>query len=108
MLVGAPLDVDGVLAAVGEAPDFERSNPVVVDGEVVVVVPGDLESEVVRLSLDGEERWRTPVTGRVDDVVLREFLCPGCGTALALNVQLRDEEICDEARFTGIGADHGQ
>ncbi|MGH2936928.1 MAG: hydantoinase B/oxoprolinase family protein [Solirubrobacterales bacterium] len=37
--------------------------------------------------------------GLVDDFVLREFCCPGCGTAVAMNVQLRDEPIRDEVRF---------
>jgi acetone carboxylase gamma subunit len=46
--------------------------------------------------------------GLIDEVVLREFLCPGCGTALAIDVQLRDEAICDEAIFTGMGAQHEQ
>ena len=35
------------------------------------------------------------------DYVLREYSCPGCGTALVVDVQKRDEPISDELRFTG-------
>jgi N-methylhydantoinase B len=37
--------------------------------------------------------------GLVDRVVLREFCCPGCGTAVAVDVQLRDEPVLDESRL---------
>jgi N-methylhydantoinase B len=37
--------------------------------------------------------------GLVDDFVLREFCCPGCGTAVAINVQRRGAPIRDDARF---------
>jgi hypothetical protein len=37
--------------------------------------------------------------GRVDDIVLREFCCPGCGTSVAIDVQLRDEPVLEESRF---------
>ncbi|MEA2382437.1 MAG: hypothetical protein QOH72_2408 [Solirubrobacteraceae bacterium] len=37
--------------------------------------------------------------GCMEDFVLREFCCPGCGTGLAVDVQHRDEEILDESRF---------
>ena len=30
---------------------------------------------------------------------LREFYCPGCGTALAADVQLREDPIMDETRL---------
>jgi N-methylhydantoinase B len=33
------------------------------------------------------------------DYVFREYSCPGCGTALAVDVQKRDEPILDELRF---------
>lgn len=33
------------------------------------------------------------------DYVLREFSCPGCGTAIAADVQHRDDPILDECRF---------
>ncbi|HEY7965568.1 MAG TPA: hydantoinase B/oxoprolinase family protein [Solirubrobacteraceae bacterium] len=35
----------------------------------------------------------------LDDFVLREFYCPGCATALAADVQLRDDPIIDETRL---------
>ena len=35
----------------------------------------------------------------VPEYVLREFCCPGCGTALAMDVQHRDEPVLDESRF---------
>jgi N-methylhydantoinase B len=38
-------------------------------------------------------------TGRVDEIVLREFACPGCGTAVAMDVQLRDEPVLAESSF---------
>jgi len=38
-------------------------------------------------------------TGRTDEIVLREFSCPGCGTAVAMDVQRRDEPVLDESRF---------
>ncbi len=31
--------------------------------------------------------------------VLREFCCPGCGTAVAQDVQPRDEPMREESRF---------
>ena len=37
--------------------------------------------------------------GLVDDVVLREFSCPGCGTCVAMDVQLKDEPILNEVVF---------
>jgi hypothetical protein len=37
--------------------------------------------------------------GRIDEIVLREFCCPGCGTAVAMDVQLREERVLDESRF---------
>jgi N-methylhydantoinase B len=33
----------------------------------------------------------------LDEYVAREFCCPGCGTALAMDVQERDEPILDES-----------
>jgi N-methylhydantoinase B len=36
----------------------------------------------------------------LEEFVLREFYCPGCGTALAADVQLRDDPIIDESRLT--------
>jgi len=36
-----------------------------------------------------------------DDYVLREYSCPGCGTALTVDVQRKDEPISDELIFTG-------
>jgi N-methylhydantoinase B len=41
--------------------------------------------------------------GRVDEMVLREFCCPGCGTSVAMDVQLRDEPVLDESRFGALG-----
>ncbi|MDX6723835.1 MAG: hypothetical protein QOD73_2239 [Solirubrobacteraceae bacterium] len=35
------------------------------------------------------------------DYVLREYCCPGCGTAIAVDVQHRDEPMTDESRFAG-------
>ena len=37
-----------------------------------------------------------------DDYVQREFSCPGCGTALTVDVQRRDEPVQDECRFGGL------
>jgi N-methylhydantoinase B len=36
----------------------------------------------------------------LDDFVVREFYCPGCATALAGDVQLRDDPIIDESRLS--------
>lgn len=36
-----------------------------------------------------------------DDYALREYSCPGCGTALIVHVQGREEPISEELRFTG-------
>jgi len=36
----------------------------------------------------------------LEEFVLREFYCPGCGTALAADVQLRDDPIIDESRLS--------
>ena len=41
--------------------------------------------------------------GLVDEIVLREFACPGCGTSVALDVQKRDEPVLQEACFGGKG-----
>lgn len=35
----------------------------------------------------------------VQDIVLREYLCPTCGTSIALDVQRQEEPILDEASF---------
>jgi N-methylhydantoinase B len=37
------------------------------------------------------------------EFVLREFSCPGCGTAVAMDVQHRDEPVLDESRFFAPG-----
>lgn len=37
--------------------------------------------------------------GMTDGIVFREFYCPGCGTAVAVDVQRADEPILPEARF---------
>ena len=37
------------------------------------------------------------------EFVLREYSCPGCGTALAMDVQHRDEPVLDESRFFSPG-----
>jgi len=37
------------------------------------------------------------------EFVLREFSCPGCGTALAADVQRRDEPVLDESRLLRPG-----
>jgi N-methylhydantoinase B len=37
--------------------------------------------------------------GCLEEFVLREFYCPGCGTALAADVQLREDPIMDESRL---------
>ena len=36
----------------------------------------------------------------LEEFVLREFYCPGCGTALAADVQLRSDPIIDETRLS--------
>ena len=38
-----------------------------------------------------------------DEFVLREFYCPGCGTALSADVQLRDEPIVDDVLLASEG-----
>jgi hypothetical protein len=38
-----------------------------------------------------------------EDFVLREFYCPGCGTALATDVQLREDAVTDETRLAADG-----
>jgi N-methylhydantoinase B len=42
--------------------------------------------------------------GMTDGVVLREYYCPGCGTSIAVDVQLAGEPVLPEARF---GASNG-
>jgi hypothetical protein len=37
--------------------------------------------------------------------VAREYSCPGCGTAVALDIQDRDEPFIEESRF--FSADEG-
>ena len=37
--------------------------------------------------------------GRVDEMVLREYCCPGCGTSVAMDVQLAEEPVLEESRF---------
>ena len=37
--------------------------------------------------------------GRVDEMVLREFCCPGCGTSVAMDVQLAEEPVLEESHF---------
>ena len=37
--------------------------------------------------------------GCLEEFVLREFYCPGCGTAVAADVQLREDPIMDESRL---------
>ena len=37
----------------------------------------------------------------LEEFVLREFYCPGCATAVAADVQLRDDPIMDESKLTG-------
>jgi len=41
--------------------------------------------------------------GLVDRVVLREYCCPGCGTAVAVDVQLREEPVLDESSLRENG-----
>jgi len=40
-----------------------------------------------------------------EDLRLREFYCPGCGTAIAADVQLAGEPVLDELRLLAPGAD---
>jgi hypothetical protein len=35
------------------------------------------------------------------DLIVREFYCPGCGTAVALDVQRAGEGLLAECRFGG-------
>lgn len=37
--------------------------------------------------------------GLVEDVLVREFCCPGCGTAVQVDVQRRGDPILEESRF---------
>ncbi len=37
--------------------------------------------------------------GLVDEVVLREFSCPGCGTCVAMDIQIKGEPILNEVVF---------
>jgi hypothetical protein len=36
---------------------------------------------------------------RLNDVTLRQYVCPGCGASLVVDVQRREEPILDECRF---------
>ena len=40
----------------------------------------------------------------LEEFVLREFYCPGCATALAADVQLRDDPIMDETKLAAAQA----
>jgi hypothetical protein len=40
----------------------------------------------------------------LEDFVLREFYCPGCATALAADVQLRDDPIMDETKLAAAAS----
>ncbi|NNL85264.1 MAG: hypothetical protein HKP27_06405 [Myxococcales bacterium] len=55
--------------------------------------------------------WSSPLNahGLCDAIVLREFICGGCGTALAVDVQRREEPVLDEARHRpeSLGAHRG-
>jgi N-methylhydantoinase B len=42
------------------------------------------------------------VHGKVDEIVLRDFCCPGCGTSVALDVQRREEPILPECSFASV------
>jgi N-methylhydantoinase B len=37
--------------------------------------------------------------GLVDEIVVREYCCPGCGTLIAVDVQKKGEPVLPEARF---------
>ena len=43
----------------------------------------------------------SPLNGHntLEDIVLREYLCPTCGTSIALDVQRKAEPVLDEASF---------
>jgi N-methylhydantoinase B len=41
--------------------------------------------------------------GQVETFVLREYSCPGCGTAIAMDVQRREEPILDESTLYAPG-----
>jgi N-methylhydantoinase B len=66
---------------------------------------GDYGTDYKRASLMRELpiTYTSPLNARglVDRIVLREFCCPGCGTAVAVDVQLRDEPVLDESSLTG-------
>jgi N-methylhydantoinase B len=68
---------------------------------------GDYEHDHKRSALM-RELPLTAVTPHNDlclpEFVLREFCCPGCGTAVAMDVQHRDEPVLDESRFFAPGA----
>jgi N-methylhydantoinase B len=36
---------------------------------------------------------------RINEIVLREFCCPGCGTLVAVDVQRQEEPVLDESSF---------
>jgi N-methylhydantoinase B len=38
-------------------------------------------------------------TGLVDEIILREFYCPGCGTMVAMDVQRKSEPVLPECHF---------
>lgn len=38
-------------------------------------------------------------TGMVDEIVLREFCCPGCGTVVGMDVQVASEPVLEESRL---------
>jgi N-methylhydantoinase B len=60
----------------------------------------DLKLGTLRRDVPISEVSELNVYGWVDRVVLRQFSCPGCGTAIAVDVQLADDPILPELSFT--------
>jgi N-methylhydantoinase B len=68
---------------------------------------GDYTSDYKRASLMRELpiTYTSPLNGLglVDEVILREYCCPGCGTAVAVDVQLREEPVLEESSLRESG-----
>jgi N-methylhydantoinase B len=62
--------------------------------------PYDGDFKMSTLVQDVELGEITPVNALCSkEFVCRQFVCPGCGHAVAFDVQLRDEEVTQETRF---------
>lgn len=65
-------------------------------------VDGNLKANLALRERDVEELgdlWIDPAQLLDEDIVFREFLCPGCGTRLATESCRRDDPIVSEIRL---------